>query len=67
MVIVCQVQAFVDINDREGEGTDMAILHDHAGPLHLVPMVDCPVGIAHEIGRRIVRQSHVLPIVDAVG
>ena len=46
-----------DINDRQRHGRDMAVFKKHAGTFHLVPVVDGPIGVAHEVGRGVVGES----------
>jgi hypothetical protein len=66
MGIIRHVRVLIYVDDCETKGRDVAILEIHTGPFYLVPMVDGPIGVAYEIGGRIVRQSHVLPIIDTV-
>ena len=59
----------VDVGHGEGHVGDEPVLDEDARPLHLVPVVDGAVGVAEDLLRvsRIVGQSLVGPVVDAVG
>lgn len=64
---VASIFLFRNVNDGEGESCQVTVLKVNARALHLVPVIDGPIGVTHEIGRGIVSQSSQFPIVDAVG
>ena len=67
MTIISQILCLVDVDNREGKMSDVAILNEHARTLHLVPMVYRPVRVAHHICSRIGSQSHIRPVIDTIG
>ena len=66
MVVISQIQGFINVNDRERKISDMTVLDKYIEAFHFIPMIDGPVGIAHEVCGRIIGQAHIFPVRDAI-